>query len=315
MFFFKAGKVRKKIVPALFYDSFFNLLVLNLSFSYHLFIMKNKLLFLTAFIFASFSAFSADFSDYEKNIIEEIQEFRFSTRKIKSAEQAVSAIADFRKSFLTDDVRSRLGKEAEITADNFLVLEQYNYMYEKEPESPELEVFIKAQYEKIDEWNQANPQEKANPYYLLSSGDLINSTMQFLPQGKAISLGLQEKKNYDMVVAKYPKLALGLINAALWYYFAPAIGGGSMTKAREYFSRAVECAANNYEKFYAYVYYSQFLYENDDKEGCEKYLLMAESLVPDGRWTNLIRRMNKLSYSVLDYSNNRKKIDRKLEEK
>ena len=83
-------------------------------------------------------------------------------------------------------------------------------------------------------------------------------------------------------------------------------------KAREYFSRASECAANNYEKFYAYVYYSQFLYENNEMETCEKYLKKAEELLPDNRWTPFIRKMNKKSYSVLDYSNNRDKIEKKI---
>ena len=268
--------------------------------------------FFIFFTLISALSFADDFSDYEMDIINQIQEFRFSTRSLKSADEAIKAVADYRKSLLTDDVRKKLGDEAELTADNLLVLEQYNYMYEKEMKSPDLEPFIKPQYEKIAAWDANHPFDKANPYYILSSGDLTNSTMQFLPQGKAISLGVQEKKNYDMVVAKYPKLAFGLINAALWYYFAPPIGGGSMTKAREYFSRASECAANNYEKFYSYVYYSQFLFENNDADGCEKYLKMAEELSPSNRWTPLIRRMNKISYSVLDYSNNREKIDKKL---
>lgn len=266
-------------------------------------------------VFFADGLFCAEFSDYEKNIIEQIQEFRFFTRAIQSADEAVSKIAEYRTSFLTADVRKNLSEEAELTADNLLILEQYNYMYEAAPKSPELEPFIKAQYEKIDAYNAAHEQAECNPYYVLSSGDLINSTMQFLPQGTAIKLGLQEKKNYDAVVANYPDFAFGLINAALWYYFAPAIGGGSNTKAHSYFSRAVECASNNYEKFYASVYYSQFLFENNDSEACEKYLSQAESLLPNNRWTLLIRRMNKLSYSVLDYSNNREKIDRKLEEK
>ncbi len=273
--------------------------------------IKTKTFFIF-FTLISALSFADDFSDYEMDIINQIQEFRFSTRSLKSADEAIKAVADYRKTLLTDDVRKKLGDEAELTADNLLVLEQYNYMYEKEMKSPDLEPFIKPQYEKIAAWDAEHPFDKANPYYILSSGDLTNSTMQFLPQGKAISLGIQEKKNYDMVVAKYPKLAFGLINAALWYYFAPPIGGGSMTKAREYFSRASECAANNYEKFYSYVYYSQFLFENNDADGCEKYLKMAEELSPSNRWTPLIRRMNKISYSVLDYSNNREKIDKKL---
>lgn len=275
------------------------------------FIKSKSIVFILFTLFSSLS-FADDFSAYEMDIINQIQEFRFTTRALPSAQAAIDAIADYRKTLLTDEVRAKLSKEAELTADNLLVLEQYNYMYEKEMKSPDLEPFIKPQYEKIAAWDAEHPFDKANPYYILSSGDLTNSTMQFLPQGKAISLGIQEKKNYDMVVAKYPKLAFGLINAALWYYFAPPIGGGSMTKAREYFSRASECAANNYEKFYSYVYYSQFLFENNDADGCEKYLKMAEELSPSNRWTPLIRRMNKISYSVLDYSNNREKIDKKL---
>jgi hypothetical protein len=275
--------------------------------------MKIKFFILLSLFLNVYSAFCSDFTDYEMNIIEQIQEFRFSTRAMKSAEEAVSKIADYRKTLLTDEVRKNLSEEAELTADNLLILEQYNYMYEKEMKSPELEPFIKPQYEKIAAWDAEHPFDKANPYYILSSGDLTNSTMQFLPQGKAINLGLQEKKNYDMVVANYPKLAFGLINAALWYYFAPAIGGGSMTKAREYFSRASECASNNYEKFYAYVYYSQFLYEKNEMELCEKYLSMAEELLPDNRWTPFIRKMNAKSYSVLDYSNNRDKIEKKIQ--
>ena len=275
------------------------------------FIKSKSIVFILFTLFSSLS-FADDFSAYEMDIINQIQEFRFTTRALPSAQAAIDAIADYRKTLLTDDVRSKLSKEAELTADNLLVLEQYNYMYEKEMKSPDLEPFIKPQYEKIAAWDAEHPFDKANPYYILSSGDLTNSTMQFLPQGKAISLGVQEKKNYDMVVAKYPQLAFGLINAALWYYFAPPIGGGSMTKARDYFSRAAECAANNYEKFYAYVYYSQFLYENNDAEGCEKYLKMAEELSPSNRWTPFIRKMNKKSYSVLDYSNNRDKIEKKI---
>lgn len=275
------------------------------------FIKSKSIVFILFTLFSSLS-FADDFSAYEMDIINQIQEFRFTTRALPSAQAAIDAIADYRKTLLTDDVRAKLSKEAELTADNLLVLEQYNYMYEKEMKSPDLEPFIKPQYEKIAAWDANHPFDKANPYYILSSGDLTNSTMQFLPQGKAISLGVQEKKNYDMVVAKYPKLAFGLINAALWYYFAPPIGGGSMTKARDYFSRASECAANNYEKFYAYVYYSQFLYENNDAEGCEKYLKMAEELSPSNRWTPFIRKMNKKSYSVLDYSNNRDKIEKKI---
>lgn len=268
-----------------------------------------------AFFSAVQMGFCGEFTESEKQMINGVMEFRFKTRSFSSADEAISETKKYHESLLEEDIQSQLGDEAKLVVDNLLVLQQYDYIYEKDADSPELEPFIVAQYEKIAAWNETHDVKSSNPYYILSSGDLINSTMRFLQQSQAIKLGLQEKKDYDYVVEAYPDLSFGFINTALWYYFAPAIGGGSTAKASRYFQRAVECAQNSYEKFYSCVYYSQFLYEKDDAEGCEKYLSEAEKMLPGSRYLSLIRRMNKIGYSVLDYSNNRQKIDAKLEKK
>ena len=85
--------------------------------------MKLRIFIFTIFItLFSINTLSADdFTDYEMDIINQIQEFRFTTRALPSAQAAIDAIADYRKSLLTDDVRKKLGDEAELTADNLHV--------------------------------------------------------------------------------------------------------------------------------------------------------------------------------------------------
>ena len=77
------------------------------------FIKSKSIVFILFTLFSSLS-FADDFSAYEMDIINQIQEFRFTTRALPSAQAAIDAIADYRKTLLTDDVRAKLSKEAEL---------------------------------------------------------------------------------------------------------------------------------------------------------------------------------------------------------
>ena len=136
--------------------------------------------------------------------------------------------------------------------------------------------------------------------------------MQFIPQATAIKLGLKEKDEYDSVVEKNPSLAFGRINRALWYYFAPAIGGGSKTVAKADFEKAVECAASDYEKFYSRIYLSQVYYDDGNLSDCKKLLEECDKILPGNVYTSFIRFLNDNKYSLLFYTNNREKVEKKL---
>lgn len=260
-------------------------------------------------------SFSADFSEYEKEILSQVLDCRLKTRTFKTEAEAIASVKEFHKKILDASVQSKLSDEARITMDNMLVLEVYNYMYAENPKSEELGPFITAQYEKIQAFEETKDTENLNPWYVLSSGDLINSTMQFLPQKMAIKLGLKEKKDYDRVVQENETLGLGWINTALWYYFAPPIGGGNKDKAGRYFDNAVKNASSGYEKFYANIYLSQYKFEAQDKEAAEKYLSEADSVLPGNVYIPFIRRMNDTGYSLLFYSNNRERVDARMNKK
>ena len=141
--------------------------------------------------------------------------------------------------------------------------------------------------------------------------------MQFLPRTDAIKYGLQEKKEYATVLENEPQMSLALINSALWYYFAPAVGGGSKSKAKTYFSDAFKHAASDYEKYYAAIYLSQFCFEQKDSAGAEQYLAEAEKVLPGTGYIAFIRELNGIGFSLYDYNNNssRAKVKRKLAER
>lgn len=259
-----------------------------------------------------FSVISKDFSGGEKNIINKTLQARLDTRLYEKTEEAIKSLEEYKNKIEADSEYINAGEEAKFVVQNMIVLETYNYMYAADMNSKELKPFILAQYEKIDSFQKAHKNEELSPWFYLTSGDVINSSMQFISQATAIKLGLQEKDDYDSVVEKNPELAFGRINRALWYYFAPAIGGGSKSVAKADFTKAVECADTDYEKFYSRIYLSQVYYDDGNMAECKKLLDECDKILPDNVYTPFIRFLNDNKYSLLYYTNNRGKVEKKL---
>lgn len=249
-------------------------------------------------------------TDYENQLLEKTLQQELLTRTCNSNEAAIKMLDEYMSEISLPKIQNQLSDEVKLIIDNLLVLTKYTYMYNIDMNSEESKNLIMKQYEKVVEWNEVHTDD-LNKWYVVSYGDLVNSCMRFLPQSQAIKLGLQEKKDYDALVQKYPDMSVACMNSALWYYFAPGIGGGSQKKAGELFNQAYNCAKNDYEKYYSAIYLSQFYY-NSDKVKCAEYLKLAEEVLPGTDYIKFIEMLNSKGYSVLDYSNNREKIDKKL---
>ncbi len=249
-------------------------------------------------------------SDFENQLLEKTLQQELLTRSCDSNESAIQMLDDYILEIESPEIQNQLSDEVRLIIENLLVLSKYTYLYNIDMNSESAKELIMNQYEKVVEWNESHTDD-LNKWYVVSYGDLINSCMRFLPQTQAIKLGLQEKKDYDALVEKYPEMSVACMNSALWYYFAPGIGGGSQKKAGELFNQAYSCASNDYEKYYSAVYLSQY-YFNTDKTKCSEYLQAAENVLPGTSYINFIKMLNSKGYSVLDYSNNREKIDKKL---
>lgn len=267
-------------------------------------------LFLVLFVTITALHGKEELSQFENELLSETLQFQLSTKSCPSDSEAIIMIDEYIRNIATDEIQSKLSEEAKIIIDNILVLAKYTCMYNININDLEAKKIILEQYEKVVSWNDRH-EDSLNRWYVVTSGDLINSTMRFLPQAQAIKLGLQEKKNYDTLVEKYPAMCIASMNSALWYYFAPAIGGGNRKKAGELFNNAYNNAVSAYEKYYSAIFLSQFYYVSD-KNKCEEYLAAAEKAFPDTEYIKFIKMLNKNGYSVLDYSNNKEKIDKKL---
>ena len=275
--------------------------------------MSKKFFILSFFFIISGSViFAESLSSAEIAAVQKVMDTRLQTRKFKEADDALKLLKDSRKDFEATSDYKNCGKEAQLIIDNMFVLEIYSYMYQKNLESPELKPYILAQYDKINAYKDAHEGAEFSPYFILSSGDVINSSMQFIPQSTAIKQGLREKDEYDKVVKDNPKLSFGYINRGLWYYFAPAIGGGSKTVAKSDFKNSVDFAACDYERFYSRIYYSQILYDDGQKKECAEMLAECDKILPGNVYTPFIKKLNDNGYSLLYYTVNRSKVDKKL---
>ncbi len=247
-----------------------------------------------------------------KDFLTRVLNAKLHTRVCENPEEALVYLKNFKAELEAENAFADKDSVDCITLSNLLNNEIYIYMYETDASTQELKDFILAQYNEIEAWKENHGEDEYTQWFILSTWDVVNQTMQFIPQTTAIRLGLKEKQEYDSLVKNYPDFSFGYMNAALWYYFAPGIGGGSKSTAIEYFKKSVETASYDYEKFYSRIFYSQTLYDKGDKETCKRLLKECDAVLPNNVYTPFIRFLNDNGFSLLYYTNNRDKVEKKI---
>jgi len=255
---------------------------------------------------------ATELSDTEIALIYKTLDARLQTRMCKESDSAINHMKAFQSEIESSKLFTQSSEEAQYVVQNMIVQEIYSYMYEKDMKSPELKPYILSQYEKIEKYRESSGKDKLSSWFIVSSAEVINSSMQFIPQSTAIKMGLQEKADFDYIAENYPEHSTAFLNRALWYYFAPGIGGGSKTTARNDFKQAVENSVCDYEKYYSRIFYSQICFEEGDVEKCTTLLKECDSLMPNTNYTDFIRKLNANNYNLLYYTNNREKVEKKL---
>ena len=246
------------------------------------------------------------------SMIHKVLDLRLATRLCNSPDEAILKIDSFKNTLVKEEAFTSLNNEEALIIENMLAQERYNYMYERNMTGSDLKPYILSQYDKINSYKDLNEGKSFSPWFVLTSGDVINSSMQFLPQATAIKQGLREKDEYDRVIKDNTDMAFAYINSALWYYFAPAIGGGSKSLAKEYFQKAIDCSACDYEAFYSRVYLSQLYFDEGDSQRAKRLLDQAEEILPGSNYVSFIHYLNTNNFSLMYYINNREKVEKKL---
>ena len=263
-------------------------------------------------LFAGTNFFAGEFSAYEKSLLAEIYDMRARSRQEPDYLASQKFLEAYHQKILGDDIQSKISDEAKLIFDNLLTLERWQYLWETDPQMNGLKEMIWAQYERITEWNAAHPFSEQNAYLKLSSFDLINSTMQYMPRGLMIKLGFQEKKVYDELLVSDPDNCVVCLNAGQFYYNVSEVLSGAKPKAKGIYQRAIQVASNNFEKYFANIFMAQMLLEEKDMEGYGKCLAAAEAAIPGTPYMEFVKAVNDKGCTLYEYALHPIKIKQKV---
>ena len=277
-----------------------------------LFFTRTSLALFAVLFFCGTLSFAGEFSDYEKSLLAEIYDMRARSRQEPDYLASQKFLEAYHQKILGDDIQSKISDEAKLVFDNLLTLERWQYLWETDPQMNGLREMIWKQYERIMDWNAAHPFSEQNAYLKLSSFDLINSTMQYMPRGQMIKLGFQEKKVYDELLVSEPDNCVVCLNAGQFYYNVSEVLSGAKPKAKRIYERAVAIASNNFEKYFANIFIAQMQLEEKDMDAYSKSLEAAEAAIPGTPYMEFVKAVNAKGCTLYEYALHPIKIKQKV---
>lgn len=268
---------------------------------------QKSLLFL--FFSLMFSSIQAgELTTEEKDTVSKLFNLRLETALASNPDIALKKVYDMKKTIDT----SNFSKEMKLAVENLLVWQEFNCIYDKNMNDSRLEKLIMNQKTKNTAYFNENGETVKNPWLLYSSAQVHSTSFAYCSVSKILSEGTSVKDNYLKALEFAPNNADILINLGTWYYFAPAIGGGSKSKAKSYFEKALANARTKSEIFSAKVYLGQIYYEEGNKEKCNAYMNDIASYSNDSYYIKKLKKLNEAGYSYFDYIENKEKLDKKL---
>ncbi len=264
------------------------------------------------FALGAADAFSSGWTEYENSLVLGAMQIRLDSRSQKDQKTSLEWLEKKRAEFLSSIKKGEASEEALLAVENVFVCEQYHYVWELDSKAKATGDLILSQFNKVMEWNQSHPLEKRGEWYTLTACEVINNAMPWFKYSKRISLGMDNKKIYESMLASGCKKGLLYLHTGLWYAFAPAIGGGSNDKAKRYFAVAPHLGPSDYEKFFGYVFLSQIELKMGDKASCQAHLAEADKISPNNIYTNFVRYLNKAGCTSFDYATDRDDVEEKV---
>ena len=204
---------------------------------------------------------------------------------------------------------ARLGKQDRIVIDNFIIMERYNYLYEKDGQAKAQHEILGAQREKCESFAKTAGDDALTAHFFCTWADVTSCYMGY-SVADVLKYGTSIKPLYEKALQREPDFSYALTNIAQYYYFAPKIAGGSKKKSLDFFERARTAAKTDAQKYYADIFLSQLLFENKDFARCSALLTEAETLCPGSRYLAKIRDANKSGLSLYQYNRKKSSLDK-----
>lgn len=251
-------------------------------------------------VFLSVSAAAqTSISPEASRAVDDFMTFRMNLASYRRPEDALLAIERYHNEHLSEEALSGFSEQETLILRNFEVLERYNFMREIPSRKEETVDMLKAQYKVLTSWIAARKGEEFNKWLLTTAGDILSCNLSYARVSQILRDGRAVKNYYERALLQDDSMEYALTNLGQWYYYAPAVGGGSKSKAGDFFERAVEGARTDAETYYAKIFLSQYRFE-DKKRRHEAAALLSEadSLQPGGFYVAWIRKINEQGYSL-----------------
>lgn len=269
-------------------------------------------------LFCFVTALSANpsLSPAEQKALDDLFEYRMYASTL-SADAAMSSLDSYRTQNFSAAKTAGFSEEAKLILDAFVDLEKLVYMQTINSEDTSIKAIAEAQYKKLQDWIDAHPSETPNKWTWTAAAEAFNWSLAYLPMTQILSKGLLPKQYYQKAIDMDSEMTYALCGLGQWLYFAPAVGGGGGNKnSRATLEKAVNAAKTNPEKFIAHLYYSQILFQMNDKTGAAKELDIADAIQPGSKRLARFRQVNAKGMSwfefTRDYEKNRKKLGEPL---
>ena len=250
-------------------------------------------------------------SDEEQKAIDDMMIFRLNT-STNTPETTIKAVDAYMKSFASEVGTKHISEEVQLIIENYLIIEKCSCLEEINPDSSELKTLLGTQNKKNEKWFETHKSDIKNSWLYCSYSGLISNNLKFLGVFAKMEQGLLVKEYLEKALEQNPDMTFAQMGLALWYFYAPAISGGSVNTALTFYEKAVSNARNNAELFMAEYYLSQCYFQKGKKDEYNKTMDSLRKLLPENRKVALLERLNDAGYSIFDYQDNRAKVEKKL---
>lgn len=199
--------------------------------------------------------------------------------------------------------------EEQLVYDSFYVSEEYNYLLNDKSKIKYIKDKLYTQAEKNEQFIQLHSSEELSSWIYTLTADCFSCYMYYSIVAGTVKYGTKLKKYYNTALEINPDSSTALTHLAQWYYWAPAIAGGSLNKSIELCERALKEKKSPAEEFYALFYLSQFLFDKNQKEKAAVYLNKALEIEKDSEFIKNYIKINNDGYSFFTYNKNKSKLE------
>lgn len=242
-----------------------------------------------------------------KKYIDDFMALRVTLTTYKDKTQAASQLEKYKNS----NVYSDFSVQTKLIIDTFYLLEKYNYIWENKANDNMLKTALLKQITLNEAFIEKNP-SKVNDWLYVLTADTMSCYMSYNPMGSALKYGMKVKDYYEKCLSINPKNSYCLTHYGQWFYWAPAINGGSKKKALNNFINAVTYSTTNADKFYAYLFLSQMYFDQKDSVSAKNNLAKAKTYCPNSEYIKEIEKYNLQGYSMFTYSKKKAEDEKRI---